>query len=132
MGYQSRFKTSTRTAAQLVDKSSPYELLLAELREVKSELHNLSSVVAIVQQEVHDTRKEVRDTREEVRDTRKEIRDTREEIRDMRKEFGERMNHLETEMRSTTRHSQILTASVVGIAVTAFGIATAVVYSMLR
>lgn len=125
MGYRSRFKTSTRTAAQLVDKSSPYELLLAELREVKSELHNLSSVVAIVQQDQLNMH-------EEIRDTRKEIRDTREELRDMRKEFGERMNHLETEMRSATRHSQILTASVVGITVTAFGIATAVVYSILR
>lgn len=129
---QPRITTATRTAEQFAKKSNPYESLLSEMRELKNELHNLSSVVAIVQQEVHDTRKEIRDTREEVRDTRKEIRDTREELRDVRKEFGERMNHLETEMRSATRHSQILTASVVGIAVTAFGIATAVVYSMLR
>lgn len=132
MGYQSRFKTSTRTAAQLVDKSSPYELLLAELREVKSELHNLSSVVAIVQQDQLNMHEEIRDMRKEILGVREEILDTRKEIRDVRKEVGERMNHLETEIRSTTRHSQILTASVVGIAVTAFGIAAAVVYSILR
>lgn len=113
--------------------------MLAELREVKSELHNLSSVVAIVQQDQLNMHEEIRDMHEEIRDMRKEILgvreeilDTRKEIRDVRKEVGERMNHLETEMRSTTRHSQILTTSVVGIAVTAFGIATAVVYSMLR
>ena len=115
---QTRITTATRMAEQFAKRNNPYELLLTEIRELKNELHNLSSVVAIVQREVHDTREEVRDTREEVRDTRKE--------------FGERMNNLETEMRSSTRHSQILTASVVGVAVAAFGITAAVVYSILR
>ena len=46
-------------------------------------------------------------------------------LTETRRELNERMNHIESEMRASTRHNQILVMSVIGIAV-------AVIYSVLR
>ena len=81
-----------------------YDVILNELRGLKDEVHNLRSTV---------------------NETRQEIKDTRRELNDTRRELNDRMNHIETEMRSSMRHAQILVVSIVGIAI-------AVIYSVLR
>lgn len=40
-----------------------------------------------------------------------QLREIREDIRDLRNELNARMDKLENEMRSTSRHSQIMVAS---------------------
>lgn len=61
----------------------------------------------------------------EIRQLRGEVKDTRAELGNRMDKLETRMQHLETEMRSSIRHSQILTVSVVGIAI-------AVIYAALR
>ncbi len=79
------------------EQNNPYEVILSELRGLKDEVHGLRAIV--------------NETRQEVKDTRRELND--------------RMNHIESEMRASMRHAQILVVSIVGIAI-------AVIYSVLR
>ncbi len=70
---------------------------------------------------------QLREIREDIRDLRGEIKDICNEIKDVRKELNDRMDKLEgnfnsrmgkveNEVRSTSRHSQIMAGSVVAIA----------------
>ena len=52
----------------------------------------------------------------EIRQLRTEVSAVRTELKETRDELNNRMNHIEDEMRSSSRHTQIMTTSVVGIA----------------
>lgn len=80
------------------------ELILAKLEGLERSIEH-------VREQVKTVREDVKTFREEIR---AEIGDVRAEIRDVR-----------NEMRSSIRHGQIITASVIGIAL-------AVVYAVLR
>ncbi|MBR1646923.1 MAG: hypothetical protein IJ685_09115 [Selenomonadaceae bacterium] len=52
----------------------------------------------------------------EVRQLRTEVSAVRTDLKETSDELNNRMNHIENEMRSPSRHTQIMTTSVVGIA----------------
>ena len=66
--------------------------------------------------QLREIREDIRDLRGEIKDLRGEIKDVRGEIKDVRKELNARMDRLENEVRSTSRHSQIMAGSVIAIA----------------
>lgn len=67
-----------------------------------------------LERSIEHVRERVKAVSDEIKDVRAEIKDVRAEIRDVR-----------TEMRSSIRHGQIITVSVIGIAL-------AVLYAVLR
>lgn len=66
--------------------------------------------------QLREIREDIRDLRGEIKEIRNEIKDVRGEIRDVRNELNSRMDRLENEVRSTSRHSQIMAGSVIAIA----------------
>ena len=52
----------------------------------------------------------------EIRQLRTEVAAVRTEIKETRDELNVRMNHVENEVRNSTRHTQIMTVSFTGIA----------------
>ncbi len=59
---------------------------------------------------------QLREIREDIRDLRGEMKDLRNEMKDTKRELNARMDRLENEMRSMSRHSQIMAGSVIAIA----------------
>lgn len=86
------------------EQVSPYEIILNELRGLKDDVHEVKTQI-----------KEVRD----------ELNKRMDRIETRMDRIEMHMNHIETEVRSSTRHTQILVVSIVGIAI-------AVIYSVLR
>lgn len=103
------------TKPKSAEQITVYDVILSELRDLKEGMRE-------VRKELKETRAELNGRMDKI-ETRMDKFD--EKIDTTRQELNGRMDKLENEIRSSTRHSQILTVSVVGIAL-------AVIYAVLR